>query len=285
MSVAQSHRTQLEQEYRHLTPNSARLYERAQAVLPGGDTRQSVYFRPYPLFLEGGQGAYVEDADCNRFLDCSNCWTALILGHAHPAVVEAVSRQLTRGTAFAAANRFAPELAELLKERLPSVEKLRFANSGTEATMFSVRAARALTGRRKIVKMLGAYHGSHDDFEVLRGAAPPGIMPTASEHVLEVEFNNKADATRVLDEHGDDVAAVIVEGIMGAAGMIPPQDGYLHHLRKETAKRGILLILDEVITLRLALGGAQELYDVRPDLTALGKIIGGGLPGGRLRRA
>jgi glutamate-1-semialdehyde 2,1-aminomutase len=280
MNQTLSHQGQLEQEYRQLTPNSAELYERAQAALPGGDTRQSVFFKPYPLFLDGGQGAYVEDEDGNRYLDCSNCWTALVLGHAHPAVVEAVAQQVARGTAFAAANRFAPELAELLKERVPSIEKLRFANSGTEATMFSVRAARAFTGRRKIVKMLGSYHGSHDDFEVLRGTAPAGVMPTASEHVLEVEFNNKADATRVLEEHGDDIAAVVVEGIMGAAGMIPPEGGYIQHLRDETAKRQILLILDEVITLRLALGGAQELYDVRPDLTAMGKIIGGGFPVG-----
>ncbi len=280
MSVADSLRLELEQQYRDLTPASARLYERAQAALPGGDTRESVFFRPYPLFLEGGQGAFVEDVDGNRYLDCSNCWSALILGHAHPAVVEAVSQQLGQGTAFAAANRYAPELAEFLKERVPAVEKLRFANSGTEATMFAVRAARAFTGRRKIVKMFGAYHGSHDDFEVSAGRTPAGIVPTAGEHVLEVEFNNKADATRLLERRGDDIAAVIVEPVMGAAGMIPPKDGYLQHLREETAKRDILLILDEVITLRLALGGAQELYGIRPDLTAMGKIIGGGFPVG-----
>ena len=280
ISGGQALQAQLEHRYRKLTPTSAQLYERSQAALPGGDTRQSVFFRPYPLFLDGGQGAYVEDVDGNRFLDCSNCWTALILGHAHPTVVEAVSRQLVRGTAFAAANQFALELADLLKERVHSIEKLRFTNSGTEATMFSVRAARAFTGRRKIVKMFGAYHGSHDDFTVSGGKAPPGIIPTTSEHVLEVEFNNKADVTRILEEHGDDIAAVIIEGIMGVAGMIPPEDDYLQHLREETAKRGILLILDEIITLRLALGGAQRLYDICPDLTAMGKIIGGGFPVG-----
>ena len=280
MVMRDSLQASVEAEYRRRTPESAALYERARGVLPGGDTRQSVFFQPYPLFLDGGQGAYVEDADGNRFLDCSNCWSAMILGHAHPAVVEAVSRQLGRGTAFAAANRFAPELAELLQERVPSVELLRFANSGTEATMFCVRAARAFTGRPAIVKMAGAYHGAHDDFEAHQGEPPPGIMPSAGEHVFEVEYNNKEEITRVLDEHGAEVAAVIVEGIMGAAGMIPPADGYLHHLREETARRGILLILDEVITLRLALGGAQDLYGVRPDLTAMGKIIGGGFPVG-----
>lgn len=279
-SRVESLRAEVEQEYRRLTPGSAQLSERSQAALPGGDTRQSVFFRPYPLFLDGGQGAYVEDVDGNRFLDFSNNWTSLILGHAHPAVVEAVSRQLAKGTAFAAANRFAPELAEILKERVASIEKLRFANSGTEATMLAVRAARAFTGRPKIVKMIGAYHGSHDDFEVTGGRVPAGIMPGAAEHVLEVEYNNKEDVTRTLAEHGHETAAVIVEGIMGAAGMIPPADGYLQHLRRETERHGALLIVDEVITLRLATGGAQQLFDVRPDLTAMGKIIGGGFPVG-----
>ncbi|MGH2600138.1 MAG: aspartate aminotransferase family protein [Dehalococcoidia bacterium] len=280
MTTRDALRAEVEAEYRRMTPESAALYERAQAVLPGGDTRQSVFFRPYPLFVEGGEGAYVEDADGNRFLDCSNCWSAMILGHAHPAVVEAVSRQVARGTAFAAANRFAPELAELLAERVPSIEQLRFANSGTEATMFCVRAARAFTGRPKIVKMRGAYHGSHDDFTIAYGEAPSGIMPGTAAHVLEVEFNDKREISRTMEEHGAEVAAVIVEGIMGSTGMLPPEDGYLQHLREETARHGALLILDEVITLRLALGGAQDLYGVTPDLTAMGKIIGGGFPTG-----
>jgi len=276
MTEQSDFRTYLEEAYRRLTPGSASLYERAQMVMPGGDTRQSVFFRPYPLFIDGGQGAYVEDVDGNRYLDCCNCWTAIILGHAHPAVVDAVSQQLIKGTAFNAANRHAVELAELIVERVPSVEQVRFCNSGTEATMMSVRAARAFTGRRKIVKMQGAYHGSHDDFTIAYGEAPSGIMPGAGEHVLEVEFNNKDDISRVLEEHGNDVAAAIVEGVMGSAGMIPPMDGYLGHLRRETERHGALLIMDEVISLRLATGGAQELYGVVPDLTAMGKIIGGG---------
>lgn len=271
---------EVEDTYRRMTPRSQELAERAQAALPGGDTRNSVYFRPYPLFVESGQGAYLEDVDGNRYLDCSNNWTSLIHGHAHPAVVEAVSRQVAQGTAWAAANRFAPELAELIKERVPSVDKVRFTNSGTEGTMLAVRAARAFTGRPLIVKMAGAYHGSHDDFEVAGGRTPPGILPTAADHVLEVTYNDRGDVSRLMAERGDEVAAVIVEGIMGSAGMIPPADGYLGHLREETAKYGALLIVDEVITLRLALGGAQDLYGVRPDLTAMGKIIGGGFPVG-----
>lgn len=276
MTGREALRAELEREYQALTPGSAALYERAQRVLPGGDTRQSVFFRPYPLFLDGGQGAYVEDVDGNRYLDCCNCWTAVILGHAHPAVVEAASNQLVKGTAFNAANEHAVDLAEMIAERVPSVEQVRFCNSGTEATMMSVRAARSFTGRPKIVKMKGAYHGSHDDFTIAYGEAPSGIIPGAAANVLEVEFNDRDDISRVLAEHGDEVAAVIVEGVMGSAGMIPPEDGYLRHLRDETERYGALLILDEVISLRVANGGAQDLYGVTPDLTAMGKIIGGG---------
>ena len=276
MSVRDDLRVELEREYATLTPGSAALYDRAQAVLPGGDTRQSIFFRPYPLFLDGGEGAYVWDVDGNRYLDACNCWTAIVLGHAHPSVVEAVSRQLAKGTAFNAANRHAVELAELIADRVPSVEEVRFCNSGTEATMMAVRAARAFTGRGKIVKMQGAYHGSHDDFTVAYGEAPSGVMPGAAANVLEVEYNNKEHISRVLEEHGEEVAAVIVEGLLGSAGMLPPEDGYLRHLRKETERHGALLIMDEVISLRLARGGAQDLYGVTPDLTAMGKIIGGG---------
>jgi glutamate-1-semialdehyde 2,1-aminomutase len=269
-------RAELEQAYRGTTPASGALYERAQQVLPGGDTRQSVFFRPYPLFLDGGQGAYVEDVDGNRYLDCCNCWTAVILGHAHPSVVEAASNQLVKGTAFNAANEHAVELAELIVERVPSVEQVRFTNSGTEATMMAVRAARAFTGRSKLVKMRGAYHGSHDDFTIAYGEAPSGIIPNAAMHVLEVEFNDPDDITRVMTEHGNEVAAVIVEGVLGSAGMIPPEGSYLQHLRSETERHGALLVMDEVISLRVAYGGAQDLYGVTPDLTAMGKIIGGG---------
>jgi len=232
-----------------------------RAVMPGGDTRQSVFFRPYPLFLEGGEGAYVEDVDGNRYLDACNCWTAIVLGHAHPSVVEAVSRQLAMGTAFNAANRHAVELAELIADRVPSVEEVRFCNSGTEATMMAVRAARAFTGRGKIVKMQGAYHGSHDDFTVAYGEAPSGVMPGAAANVIEVEFNNKEHVSQVLEEHGEEVAAVIVEGLLGSAGMLPPEDGYLRHLRKETERHGALLIMDEVISLRLARAISRDVWD------------------------
>jgi glutamate-1-semialdehyde 2,1-aminomutase len=153
---------------------------------------------------------------------------------------------------------------------------VRFTNSGTEATMMAVRAARAFTGRPKIVKMRGAYHGSHDDFTIAYGEAPSGIIPGTATNVLEVEFNDPDEISRVMTEHGNEVAAVIVEGILGSAGMIPPEDGYLRHLRAETERHGALLVMDEVISLRVAYGGAQDLYGVTPDLRAMGKIIGGG---------
>lgn len=280
MTARDSLRANLERAYQAKTPGSAALYGRAQTVMPGGDTRQSVFFRPYPLFLDGGNGAHVEDVDGNRYLDACNCWTAIILGHAHAAIVDAVSQQLVKGTAFNAANRHAVELAELIVERVPSVEEVRFTNSGTEATMMCVRAARAFTGRPTIVKMRGAYHGSHDDFTIAYGEAPSGILPSVAEHVVEVEFNNQADIARVMEEHGHEVAAVIVEGLLGSGGMLTPENGYLGHLREETTRHGALLIMDEVISLRLARGGAQDLYGVTPDLTAIGKIIGGGFPVG-----
>ncbi len=271
---------ELEDEYRRCTPASAALAEQAQRALPGGDTRNSTYMRPYPLYIDRGEGAYLVDVDGNRVLDAVNNWTSLIHGHAHPAVVEAINAQAARGTAYAAANPHAHRLAEAIKDRVPSVDLLRFTNSGTEATMLALRAARAVTGRPLIVKMRGAYHGSHDTFEVADGVAAPGIIPGTADYVREVQFNNPEDLSRVMEREGSQVAAVIVEGVMGAAGMLPPEEGYLQHIRRETERHGALMVMDEVISLRVAPGGAQELFGVSPDLTTMGKIIGGGLPVG-----
>lgn len=248
--------------------------------MPGGDTRNIAFFRPYPLFIDHGEGAYLDDVDGNRYLDCTMNITAVILGHGHPAVVDAVTEQVAKGTAWAAANRWAPELAELLKERIPSVERVRFVNSGTEAVMLAVRAARAFTGRRKVAKAFGSYHGSHDEFEVSAGEAPSGIMPGAAEGIVEFQYNDPQSVTRLLDEHGDDVAAVIIDPAFMNGGFLPPSDGFLQHLRDESSRHGALLIFDEVVSLRIGLGGAQGVYGVTPDLTAMGKTIGGGFPAG-----
>lgn len=271
---------EVEATYRAMTPGSEAIFRQAQDALPGGDSRNSTYYKPYPVVIDNAYGTTVEDVDGNRYFDAINCASTMILGYGHPAVLDAVNGQVARGTAYGAANRHAPELAGILKDRIPSIEKLRFTNSGTEAVMMCVRAARASTGRPKILKMTGSYHGSHDDFEVSGGHGSPGIMPTADQHILEVQYNDKSALVQMLDAHAQELAAVIVEGIMGSCGMIPPEDGYLAFLRAETEARGILLILDEVISLRLSPGGAQELYGIRPDLTAMGKIIGGGLPVG-----
>ncbi len=269
---------EVEADYRRRTPTSAALYDRALASMPGGDTRQTVFFTPYPLFLARGEGSYVTDVDGHRYFDCSSCWSALVLGHAHPAVTEAVGEQLARGTAYNAASPHALELIELLRDRIPSLRRVRLTNTGSEATMLAVRAARAATGRRKIVKMIGAYHGAHDDWQVHDGDPQPGLIPGNDAFVREVPFNDKTAVTDLLNAEATDIAALIVEPVMGVAGSLPPLDGYLHHLRAETERHGIVLIFDEVITLRLALGGAQALYDLRPDLTTMGKIIGGGHP-------
>ncbi|MBM3139676.1 MAG: aminotransferase class III-fold pyridoxal phosphate-dependent enzyme [Chloroflexi bacterium] len=273
-------REEAERRYRERTPKSGEWYERARAAMPGGDTRNSVFFRPYPLVIEGGAGAYLEDVDGHRYLDCTTNMSSVILGHAHPAVVEAVTRQVARGTGWAAANPWAPQLAELLVERIPSVERVRFTNSGTEAVMMAVRAARAATGRAKIAKAQGSYHGSHDDFEVRGGHAAAGIIPSAGDHVVEFVYNDPASVTRVMEEHGDDVAAIIIDPSFMAGGFLPPAEGFLRHLRDEASRHGGLLIFDEVVSLRLSLGGAQQLYGVTPDLTAMGKTIGGGFPVG-----
>jgi glutamate-1-semialdehyde 2,1-aminomutase len=265
------------------TRASKALYARALQVMPGGDTRTGTFHLPYPLFIQRGQGCRVWDADGNEYLDFLNNFTSLIHGHAHPAVLEALMRQGGQSTVHGSANELQVRLAELLCGRVPSVERVRFCNSGTEATLFALRAAKAFTGRPKIMKMEGGYHGSHDQVAV--ATAPPyetravtGLSPGALSEVLLGSMNDLDATASLIRKHGDQLAAVIVEPMMGAAGAIPAQRDFLHGLREVTAERGVLLVLDEIITFRLGHGGAQEIFGVRPDLTCFGKIIGGGLP-------
>ncbi len=290
---AQSQISSAEETYILTTPRSRALYEQACKVMPGGTTRTTTYFAPYPLYIERGQGCHVWDIDGMRRLDFICNYSALILGHAHPKVTAAIQAQVERGTAFAAANPAEVQLAQELCRRIPSLEMVRFTNSGTEATMFATRIARAFTGRRKIARFEGGYHGTHDFAEVstrpvLERAGPPDTpvavpdsIGTAASVVAEtivLPFNNAAGAERILTRHRDEVAAVIIEPIIGAGGVIPAEPEFLRGLRRLTEDLGILLIFDEVISLRVAPGGAQELYGVKPDLTTMGKIIGGGLP-------
>lgn len=263
--------------YTARTPRSQALNERARRVLPGGDTRTGVFYAPYPAYMVAGQGSVLTDLDGNRYLDFLNNYTSLVHGHAHPALLDAARERLPRGAVFASPMVPQVELAELISERVPSVELLRFTNSGTEATMLAVRAARAATGRSAIVKMEGAYHGSHD---LAAATADPeadrGIPDGLRQDLLFAPFNDLAAVEALLRANAGRVAAILLEPVPNAGGIPLPQPGYLAGLRALADRYGVLLIFDEVVTLRLHTGGYQAVAGVTPDLTAMGKIIGGG---------
>jgi glutamate-1-semialdehyde 2,1-aminomutase len=261
--------------------------------MPGGTTRTTTYFDPYPLYITRGEGCRVWDADGTERIDMLGNYTSMILGHAHPKVLEAIRKQAARGTGFAAANPVEVQLASLLCERVPSLDMVRFCNSGTEATMFAMRLARAFTGRSKIARIEGGYHGTHDYAEVsthpeVAEAGSPeapiarpdsiGTPQDALDQTVVLPFNNADAAEAIIRREAGQLAAVILEPIIGAGGVIAATVEYLERLRNVTRELSILLIFDEVISLRVAPGGAQQLYGVTPDLTTLGKIIGGGLP-------
>lgn len=282
-----------EQLYCSLTPTSYEYFLEGRKYLPGADSRSPLFYSPYPVVLEEGHGCWLFDVDGNKLLDFTGNHTSLILGYGHPRVLDAVRRQLEKGTAFPGVTVPQVRLAELLCERVPSFERVRFTNSGTEATMCAVRAARAFTGRQKIAKIEGGYNGSWDDVmvsthpsgeqsgDLLRPVAAPaslGLTPDSIDNVVVVPFNEAEVAARLIEQHAEQLAAVIVEPVMGSAGMIPAEQGYLDMLREVTERLGILLVFDEVISFRVAYGGAQEYYGVSPDLTCLGKLIGGGFP-------
>ncbi|MDQ3812103.1 MAG: aspartate aminotransferase family protein [Chloroflexota bacterium] len=263
------------ERYLSLTPRSRAYFEGALESLAGGTTRTTVFFEPYPPVVVRGQGCWVEDLDGNRRLDFLNNYTSLILGHAHPAVVSAVTEQARQGTAFAAPTLNERRLAELIRGRVPSVERIRFTNSGTEATQFALRLARAFTRRDKVLMFEGGYHGTHD---YAAAASSAGIPDAVRATVVSAPFNDLEATARAVRAAGSDLAAIIVEPILGAAGVLPARPEFLHGLRDLTRASGSLLIFDEVISLRVSPGGAQELYGVTPDLTTMGKIIGGGFP-------
>jgi glutamate-1-semialdehyde 2,1-aminomutase len=279
--------------YEDRTARSRELYGRARRSIAGGTTRSSVWFEPYPLYAASGEGCRIVDADGVERIDCIGNYSALVLGHRHPAVLAAIAAQLERGTAFSAPSEREVELAELLCERLASVERVRFTSTGTEATMYAMRVARAATGRTVVARFEGGYHGTHDFAQVsthpdLAAAGDPrrpsavadgpGIPPRVLEMTLVLPFNDLEGAKVLLAERAADVAAVIVEPVMGSCGCIPAEEGFLEGLREITRELGMLLIFDEVISLRLGYGGAQGVYSIEPDLTTMGKIIGGGLP-------
>jgi glutamate-1-semialdehyde 2,1-aminomutase len=288
MSIARE-----EAEYSGKTARSRALHEEAVGVMPGGNSRTTTFFDPYPFYIQRGQGAHVWDADGIDRLDFNGNYTSLILGHAPPEIVKAAQQATELGLSFPGPTEAEIRLAETLVGRLPSVETLRFTNSGTEATMNAVRLARAFTGRPKIAKFEGAFHGTHDwvmvsvtpDPKAAGGARRPkavassaGIPPAVLKHVVVLPWNDADACEAILEKEAASLAAVLVDPLLGIGGILPPVDGFLQRLREVTARHGIVLIFDEVISFRIAPGGAQERFGVTPDLTTLGKIIGGGLP-------
>ncbi len=271
---------------------SKKFFEEAVRVIPGGvnsPVRACKSVGADPVFFERGQGAYLFDADGRRYIDYVASWGPLILGHAHPEVVAAVKAAAEGGTSFGAPTWAEVELAKLLCECVPSLEKVRLVNSGTEATMSAIRLARAFTNRKKIVKFDGCYHGHADSFLVKAGSGvatlgipgSPGVPEEIVSNTVSLPFNDLDAVKECFSKMGKEIAAVIVEPVAGNMGVVPPEPGFLEGLREITREHGALLIFDEVITgFRVGLSGAQGLYGITPDLTCLGKIIGGGLPVG-----
>ena len=275
-----------------MTDQSARLFTLAKALLPGGVNSPVRACRSVgcdPLFVRRAAGCLITDVDGNEFIDFVGSWGPMILGHAHPEVVEAIQRTAADGTSFGAPSPLEVELADMVCRSVPSLEKVRFVSSGTEATMSAVRLARGYTGRKVVVKFDGCYHGHADTFLVRAGSGvitlgipgSPGVPEDIVKNTLSIPYNDTVTLERTLRDESLDIACVIVEPVAGNMGVVPPDEDFLQTLRRITSELGIVLIFDEVITgFRLALGGAQERFGITPDLTCLGKIIGGGLPVG-----
>ncbi|KAF0189514.1 MAG: glutamate-1-semialdehyde-2 [Desulfobulbaceae bacterium] len=275
-----------------ITSTSAQMFQQARKVIPGGVNSPVRACRSVgcdPLFIERAQGSSIYDVDGNEYIDFVCSWGPMILGHAHPAVLAAITETMAHGTSFGAPTPKEIELASMVVDALPSVEKVRFVSSGTEATMSAVRLARGYTGKKVIVKFDGCYHGHADSFLVKAGSGvitlgipgSPGVPDEIVKNTVSIPYNNEEVLEKTLRDASLDIACVIVEPVAGNMGCVSPAPGFLEKLRSLTAEMGILLIFDEVITgFRLAYGGAQEYFGIMPDLTCLGKIIGGGLPVG-----
>ncbi|MEZ4317343.1 MAG: glutamate-1-semialdehyde 2,1-aminomutase [Myxococcota bacterium] len=273
-----------------MSSRSARMLERALAVIPGGVNSPVRAFNAVggsPPFIHRGEGPEIIDEDGHRYLDLVGSWGALLLGHANQAVLGATMAAAAKGSSFGAPTEAEVLLAEAIVERVPSIEKVRLCSSGTEATMHALRLARGFTGRDKIIKLDGCYHGAHDSVLVQAGSGvatfalpgSPGVPEAVAANTLVAPFNDLDAVEELLEQHGDDVAALILEPITGNIGVIPPADGYLQGLRDLCTSHGVVLIFDEVMTgFRVHKGCAQALYGVTPDLTTLGKIVGGGYP-------
>tara|TARA_B100001248_G_scaffold87138_1_gene63949 strand:+ start:933 stop:2222 length:1290 start_codon:yes stop_codon:yes gene_type:complete len=271
---------------------SLELFKEAKIHMPGGVNSPVRAFKNIngnPIFFKKAKGAHLYDADNNKYIDYIGSWGPMILGHSHPKIIKAISKQLELGTSFGAPTSIESETAKLIKQCFPSIEKIRMVNSGTEATMSAVRLARGYTKRNKIIKFDGCYHGHVDSLLIKAGSGvstfglpdSPGIPNELAKKTLSCEYNNKEDFIKIFNKVKDELAAVIVEPIAGNMGFVPGDRSFLKLLRKKTSENKSLLIFDEVMTgFRVSLGGAQEIYGIKPDLTTLGKVIGGGLPVG-----
>jgi glutamate-1-semialdehyde 2,1-aminomutase len=255
------------QLYRDRTPNSGRRFEEFRRYLPGGDSRSTLFYPPYPAVLVQGDGCRVVDLDGNRLLDLTGNHSILVHGYGAPRVMEAIRRQVELGTCFPGPTEAQLHFAQHLVERIGSLERVRFTSSGTEAVMMAVRAARRFTSRRRIAKLEGGYHGTSE-----------GVMGSEHPDPLVLPADDAGAAVALLERHGAEIAVLLVEPVQGSAGMLALEAGYLRALRDATRRLGIVLVFDEVVSLRVAYGGAEEHFGIKPDMSCLGKLIGGGLP-------
>lgn len=274
------------------TSRSIQLFERAQRCIPGGVNSPVRAFRGVggtPVFIRSAQGSRLTDVDGRTYIDYVGSWGPMILGHAHPEVIEAVTKTAARGTSYGAPTELEIELAEEIIKAVPSIDKIRLVSSGTEAVMSAIRLARGFTGRDKIIKFIGCYHGHADSLLVKAGSGvatlglpdSPGVPADFVKHTIALPYNDEQAVAEAFARCKDEIACLVVEPVAGNMGCVPPQPGYLQELRRLTQENGALLIFDEVMTgFRVSRGGAQALYGIAPDLTTLGKIIGGGLPVG-----
>ncbi len=284
-------RESLQEEYRQVTPRSRSQWEAAKAHLPGGVVKGAYWSPPYPIYMDRGEGCYLWDLDGRRYVDFANHHTAMVLGHSHPDVIAAVRRETERGMGLGAPTTLEAEIAEELTRRLPSVDKVRFTNSGTESSIHVTRLARAVTGRPLVAKFEGAYHGSLDALEISTGppiekagpadgpapvASWPGMSPGSEENVVILPYNQPESVDLILREHRDDVAAVFFDG---KPGMLDIPHDFARSLRELTTELGMLMVMDEIVSFRVGYSGYQGLVGVKPDITTLGKIVGGGFPG------
>ncbi len=288
MNAPATTNSQIIAAYTAHTPKSAESYEAALKLMPGGVTHDARYMRPHPISIAEARGSRKRDLDGNDYVDYQGGHGALILGHSHPQVTERVAEQLSRGTHYGANHELENRWAELIIDMVPSAELVRFTNSGTEATLMALRLARAATGRKRMLRLLGHFHGWHDHvaFGVVShydGTPTPGVLPDLAENVVLVTPNDEQGLLAALDQYGDEIAVALIEPTGSIYGQVPVEPSFVRLLREETKKRGIVLVFDEVVTgFRVSRGGAQEALGITPDLTTLAKILAGGLPGGAI---